>query len=135
MDWIRRNLFFNNKKSEKNKKDVVFDDEFIDIIEEESSKQQSVSVSIVESPLESPTASASESQEEKPVIKVKKVARKPLNHQIICLSEAAPDHDINDIEPIQFVPSQKPKNSKKKLLNNQKQENTQLRNNIIHQPR
>lgn len=135
MDWIRRNfLFFKSKASKKTEKDAKFDEEFIDIIEEEPSKQQK---SVADSPLESPVAS--ESQEDKPIRGKKEVRKpKPLNHQIVCLSEAAPDNDLNDIEPVIFVPNpnpQKPKNCKKNLINNQPQANAQFRNNIIYQPR
>lgn len=133
MDWISRNLFFNRKK--KSEEHVVVDDdddEFIDIVEEQQSSPES---------LESPAVPVEE--KEKPATAVvKKVARRPLNHQIVCLSEAAPapDNTANydseaEAEPF-VVPPQRPKNLKKKIGNNHpQQQQHQLRNCIIHQPR
>jgi hypothetical protein len=136
MDWIRKNLFFDrknsNKRSEENEKDAVIDDEFIDIVE----GLESSAISSVTS--ESPATSDHEEKVKTTPAAVNKVARKPSSHQIFRLSQAAPISESNPEDVVQFAPPQRPKNGKKKVVSNgqlQVQGNIQLQNNIIHQPR
>lgn len=137
MDWIRRNLFFNRKsKQAANKvseKDVVYDDEFVDIIEGEEVKCSKTNDPKAQ--FTSPTAQkktkksnvASDSVAEASDGKDPELAASTTTSTTTSTTEARSENR-------QFA-TQKAKQEKKKIPNNQSQQNVQLKNNIIHQPR
>ena len=138
MDWIRRNLFFNRKTSNKSSVEVKNDDEFIDIVDGEEVKITEVDVETVK------PAAVKKKKPRNSNVNVEVTGNdeertdiEPFINQIIenepADNETSPSSIISDQghDNRQFYPA-KPKNTKKKL---NLSPNTQIRNNIIHQPR